>query len=55
MMNAARLAWCDLTLRGHDTLRPVLAPGDLVYVGHMLDTARKAISKTQGLVWSPEE
>jgi hypothetical protein len=26
-----------------------MAPRDLVYVGHMLDTAKKAISKTQSL------
>jgi hypothetical protein len=26
-----------------------MSPGDLVYVGHMLDIARKAISKTQSL------
>ncbi len=26
-----------------------MSPRDVVYVGHMLDTARKAISKTQGL------
>jgi len=26
-----------------------MSPRDLVYVGHMLDMARKAISKTQGL------
>ena len=27
-----------------------MSPRDVVYVGHMLDTARKAISKTQGLL-----
>jgi uncharacterized protein with HEPN domain len=26
-----------------------MSPRDLVYVGHMLDMARKAVSKTQGL------
>ncbi len=26
-----------------------MLPRDLVYVGHMLDTARKAVGKTQGL------
>ena len=26
-----------------------MSPRDLVYVGHMLDMAKKAISKTQGL------
>jgi len=26
-----------------------MSPRDLVYVGHMLDTARKAVSKTRGL------
>ncbi len=26
-----------------------MSPRDLVYVGHMLDTARKAVSKTQGI------
>lgn len=26
-----------------------MSPRDLVYVGHMLDTARKAITKTQGI------
>ena len=26
-----------------------MSPGDLVYVGHMLDMAKKAISKAQGL------
>jgi hypothetical protein len=26
-----------------------MSPRDLVYVGHMLDTAKKAISKTQSL------
>ena len=26
-----------------------MSPRDLVYLGHMLDTAKKAISKTQGL------
>ncbi len=26
-----------------------MSPRDLVYVGHMLDMARKAITKTQGL------
>lgn len=26
-----------------------MSPRDVVYVGHMLDTARKAVSKTQGL------
>ena len=26
-----------------------MSPRDLVYVGHMLDTARKAVGKTQGL------
>ena len=26
-----------------------MSPRDLVYVGHMLDMARKAVNKTQGL------
>ena len=26
-----------------------MSPRDLVYIGHMLDTARKAVSKTQGI------
>jgi len=26
-----------------------MSPRDLVYVGHMLDMARKAVGKTQGL------
>jgi uncharacterized protein with HEPN domain len=26
-----------------------MSPRDLVYVGHMLDMARKAVSKTQGI------
>jgi hypothetical protein len=26
-----------------------MSPRDLVYVGHMLDMAKKAVSKTQGL------
>jgi hypothetical protein len=26
-----------------------MSPRDLVYVGHMLDLARKAVSKTQGI------
>jgi len=26
-----------------------MLPRDLVYVGHMLDMARKAVSKTQGI------
>jgi hypothetical protein len=26
-----------------------MSPRDLVYVGHMLDMARKAVAKTQGL------
>lgn len=26
-----------------------MSPRDVVYVGHMLDMARKAVSKTQGL------
>ena len=26
-----------------------MSPRDLVYVGHMLDTARKAVSKSQGI------
>lgn len=26
-----------------------MSPRDLVYVGHMLDTAKKAVSKTHGL------
>ena len=26
-----------------------MSPRDLVYIGHMLDTARKAIVKTHGL------
>ena len=26
-----------------------MSPRDLVYVGHMLDTARKAVSKTKGI------
>jgi uncharacterized protein with HEPN domain len=26
-----------------------MTPRDLVYVGHMLDTARKAVSKTEGV------
>ena len=26
-----------------------MSPRDLVYLGHMLDMARKAVSKTQGI------
>ncbi len=26
-----------------------MTPRDLVYVGHMLDTARKAVTKTRGI------